>query len=110
MDWFPTVLELCGLKWSADAPQLDGHSLLPMIESRQAESKYGGVLYFAWGTKWAVRDGEWKLIGAKGRENVSLHRLTDAEPEKVNYAKEKPEIVAKLEAMHEAWTEDVKPK
>jgi arylsulfatase A-like enzyme len=104
MDWFPTVLDLCGIERSADAPKFDGHSLLPIIESADAESEYGGVLHFAWGNGWAVRDGDWKLIGGK------LHNLADAKPEAKNYAAEHPEIVARLTAMYAAWAKDVTPK
>ena len=104
MDWYPTVLDLCGIERRTNAPELDGHSLLPIIESAEAESEYSGVLHFAWGKGWAVRDGDWKLIGGK------LHNLADAEPEKRNYAAEHPEIVARLTAMHTTWARDVAPK
>jgi len=39
-----------------------------------------------------------------------LHRLTDEDPERKNYAKEKSELVARLLAMHEKWAKEVKPK
>ncbi|MCP5068926.1 MAG: hypothetical protein GY946_20380, partial [bacterium] len=96
MDWYPTVLELCGVKPAADAPKLDGHSLLPIIDSSDAKSAYGGILHFAWGNRWAVREGEWKLIGTEGKPKATLHRLTDEKPEATNHAKDKPEIVARL--------------
>ncbi len=104
MDWFPTVLDLCDIERSADAPKFDGHSLLPIIASADAKSAYGGVLHFAWGNGWAVRDGDWKLI--RGR----LHNLADAKPEAKNYAAERPEIVARLTAMYVAWAKEVAPK
>lgn len=110
MDWFPTVLSLCGVDKGADAPQLDGQDLLPIIESPTAKSAYNGVLHFQWGRKWAVRDGQWKLMGMDGKPNRSLHRLTDEKPEVKNYAKEKPEIVKRLNTLHDAWAKDVNPK
>ena len=110
MDWYPTVLELCGIEQTKDAPKLDGHSLLPVIKSADAKSPYGGVLHFQWGNRWAVRDGDWKLIGSDGNARATLHRLTDEEPEKTNHAKEQPEIVERLEAMHVAWAKEVEPK
>jgi len=105
MDWFPTVLELCGVDRKADWPGIDGHSLLPIIASADAESSYGGVLHFAWGKKWAVRDGDWKLIDGK-----RLVNLADAQPEKKNYAAEQPAIVTRLKAMHAAWAKEVAPR
>ena len=109
MDWYPTLLDLCGIRRSDDMPAFDGHSILPIIESDDAESDYGGVLHFGWGTQWAVRDGEWKLIGRTNQEAVSLHRLSDEQPEVKNYAAEKPEVVARLKDLHDAWAKEVEP-
>jgi arylsulfatase A-like enzyme len=109
MDWFPTVLNLCGIKPAPDAPKLDGHDLTAVIESADTESAYGGVLHFAWGNTWAVRDGEWKLIGSKGQPGGSLHRLTDEQPEVTDHAANHPDIVARLTALHDAWIKEVTP-
>ncbi len=112
MDWYPTVLDLCGVKPKADAPVLDGHSLVPIIESADAESGYGGVLHFAWGANWAVRDGDWKLI-AKVPKNpdlkakLSLHHLADENPEVEDYSKAKPDLVERLTKLHDAWAANV---
>ena len=110
MDWYPTLLELCGVPRSADAPQLDGHSLLPVIESSEAKSGYAGVLHFQWRREWAVREKEWKLLGREGSTTMSLHRLSGDDPEKADLSAEHPEIVQRLRALHEAWAEDVCPK
>ncbi|MFT5469556.1 MAG: arylsulfatase A-like enzyme [Verrucomicrobiales bacterium] len=113
MDWFPTVLNLCGVERKADSPALDGHSLLPILDSKNAESKYGGVLHFAWGTGWAVRDGDWKLIGRDlkdGKVKTTLHNIGEDEPEVKNHAAEQPEIVSRLTAAHEKWAAEVAPK
>ena len=107
MDWFPTVLDLCGVKQLPDAPKLDGHSMLPIIDSPQAKSGYGGVLHFAWGNKWAVRENEWKLIGVGNQSEPTLHRLTDSDPEVKNHASERSEIVSRLKKLHEKWAAEV---
>lgn len=109
MDWFPTVLELCGIENSEKAPKFDGYNILPIIESADAKSQYNGVMHFAWGTQWAVRDGDWKLIGRSNNDKKSLHRLSDENPEEKNYAADEPEIVQRLTKMHEAWAKDVAP-
>jgi arylsulfatase A len=114
MDWFPTVLELCGIEQTADAPALDGHSLLPIIHSPHADSEYHGVLHFAWGNGWAVRDGDWKLIGTdvkkSNKAKLSLHNLADEKPEAKDYAEEHSDIVTRLTELHERWARDVTPK
>ncbi len=110
MDWYPTVLALCGVTPNVNAPKLDGHNLLPVIQSQDATSGYGGVLHFAWRGKWAVRDGEWKLRGTDGKKKAALHRLTGDDPEKVDLAQERPDIVKRLQVLHDDWARSVKPR
>ena len=109
MDWFPTVLDLCGVQQPSNSPKLDGHSVFPLIRSAKAKSKYK-ILHFAWGKKWAVREGDWKLIGSDGNAKVSLRNLVDAKPEAKDYAKAKPEIVQRLRTLHSDWVKEVSPK
>jgi len=113
MDWFPTVLALCGVKQPTSAPKLDGHDILPLINDPKARTHYQS-LHFAWGQNWAVREGDWKLIGQFNRKkkthNLSLHSLADAKPEVTNHAETKPEVVARLHRLHKNWAADVKPK
>ena len=110
MDWFPTVLDLCGIQQDAIAPKLDGQSMIEVIANPQAASSHK-VLHFSWAKGWAVRKGDWKLIGKvvpkTGGVNYSLHNLADAKPEVKDHAKEQPEIVKELVALHEAWKQDV---
>jgi arylsulfatase A len=114
MDWFPTILELCEVGPADDSPRLDGHNLLPLIASPDAPSDYRGVLHFAWGTEWAVRDGDWKLIGAinrnTGKITLSLHNLADPKPEAEDHAAEYPKLVERLRKLHDAWATEVAPR
>ena len=109
MDWFPTVLDLCGVQQLSGSPKLDGHSVLPLIRNAKAKSK-NKILHFAWGKKWAVRESDWKLIGSDGNTKVSLRNLADAKPEAGDYAKVKPEIVRRLRKLHTDWVNEVSPK
>ena len=109
MDWFPTVLDLCGVQQLSGSPKLDGHSVLPLIRNAKAKSK-NKILHFAWGKKWAVRESDWKLIGSDGNTKVSLWHLADAKPEARDYAKVKPEIVRRLRKLHTDWVNEVSPR
>jgi len=113
MDWFPTVSELCRIEPKPDAPAIDGHSLLPIIKSGDAESQYGGVLHFAWRGGWAVRDGDWKLISMTPRGSAkskrSLHSLAEPHPEVVDHLNDEPALVARLQALHDKWAKEVSP-
>ena len=111
MDWYPTVLELCGI----ERPKLtlDGHSVLPIVRDAKTASKHG-VLYFQWQRRWAVRQGEWKLIGTRGRDGkdkLSLHKLTGQKPERRNHLQDQAAaaIVERLHALYKAWKERVTP-
>jgi arylsulfatase A-like enzyme len=118
MDWFPTILELAGIP----KPEivLDGCSMLPVINDAAAPSAHP-VLHFQWAQKWAVRKGDWKLIGQQGKKpnqskngnpaaRMTLHNLADDEPEVRDYAKQRPDIVERLQALHEEWSKEVTPQ
>jgi len=105
MDWMPTILELCNVPHNG--PKMDGHSLVKILHSEKAKSDYKHM-YWAWGNQWAVRDGDWKLIGNKDR-SLSLHNIAEKNPEQKNYIKEKPELVKRLKAMHDVWAKEVQP-
>lgn len=106
MDWFPTVLDFCGIAREAKTPRLDGHSMARVITDPNAASAHE-VLHFAWGRNWAVRRGDWKLIGVfNAKDNLqrlSLHHLSEPRPEVKDHAQEQPQIVRELTALHEAW-------
>ncbi len=112
-DWLPTLAELCGIK---PPDGLDGTSMMPVIKSADAPTTHGVVHWQVDSGKnaqWAVRDGDWKLIGNawdtsatdKKQERIErfLCNLRDDIGEKKNLAADKPEIVARLTKLHEEW-------
>jgi arylsulfatase A len=105
MDWLPTILSLCQVP--LPEVKLDGSNLLPVIESATASSPYD-VLHWQWSDRWAVREGDWKLIG-QGDAGQFLGNLSDAQPEKKNYLNEEPALVKRLQALHETWAKEVQP-
>ncbi len=111
MDWFPSVLELCGIKQEPSSPKLDGHSVVPIVNDAKASSAHG-VLHFGWANNWAVRIGDWKLIGKLDAKTsavaLSLHNLAEPSPEVRDHSQEQSDIVTELLTLHEAWAKDVK--
>ena len=104
-DRYPSLLDWCGIK-TPDVV-LDGHSLQPVIDSAEAPAAHE-VLHFQWRNSWAVRKGDWKLIGnkqgkPKNEMRYTLHHLTDEKPEVTDYAEENPARVRELIALHESW-------
>ncbi|MEO1836313.1 MAG: sulfatase-like hydrolase/transferase [Akkermansiaceae bacterium] len=104
-DWYPTILELCGVE--KPKVKLDGHSVLPMIRDASTPSLHR-QLHWAWSKGWAMREGDWKLIGNGAKPNF-LGNLTDEEPEKKNYLKQMPDLVAKLHQLHKEWAKSTAP-
>jgi arylsulfatase A len=116
-DWLPTIADLCG----AEAPKhrLDGASLRDVISDGSATSPHQTFHWQTGGGKnpqWAVRDGDWKLIGnprdtsnkaplGKGDQRFLVNLANDV-TEMKNVAADHPEIVARLTQLHDAWEKD----
>ena len=109
-DWLPTVAELAGVDLLHD--DIDGESLAPLLRG-QSDAPPERVLHWHVGGQWAVRDGDWKLIGnvrdtsnpkpegAAQPAKVWLSNLGEDPGERRNYAKDHPDIVARLKTAHE---------
>lgn len=120
MDFFPTILELCDIP--LPAYEIDGKSLGPVLRSKSGPPTHR-VFHWMWQEQWAIREGDWKLIG-NGRDTTELGskhaprkdmgalylaNLADDPPESVNHATKRPQIVARLKKQHEEWLEQVTP-
>ncbi len=80
MDWFPTILELCGVK-PPEGVRLDGQSVVPLVKDGSAPSGYDRM-YWQWRNAWMVRQGDWKLIvgGRRGIGRPALDEVYLATP------------------------------
>lgn len=116
-DWLPTIAELTG----APLPnrRLDGKSMLPALHSASAPTQHS---WFHWqlGKQWAVREGDWKLIGnpvdsshkapITPADKLFLSNLAQDVSEMKNLAAGHPDVVHRLSTLHEKWLEDVKDR
>ena len=102
-DWFPTVLELCSIDCSNI--ELDGQDLKAICESDEASSHYDEV-HWQWGRRWAVLQGDWKLIG-KDDEAEWLVSLLGDEPEQENLIETHPDRAAALRELHDQWLANI---
>jgi len=119
VDWMPTIADLCGIK--LPNRKLDGVSLVPVIRSADAAAAHST---FHWqsgrgrgGAQWAVRDGNWKLIGnpndtsrrapITANDRRFLVDLSSDVAESHNVAADNADVVDRLERMHDAWLKDV---
>ena len=112
-DWLPTIAALCGV----DLPgtDVDGKNIAPMLRGQQASPHE--VLHWTIGNSWAVRKGDWKLLGNPRdtankaplgeSDRLFLVNLAQDIGEKNNLAAQHPDIVKRLESLHDEWSASV---
>lgn len=114
IDWFPTIVELCGL--SPEGLEVDGKSLVPLIKDGSLASPHK-ALHFDFGNQWAVRCGDWKLISdpidvtskeQKTLKGLFLSNLSKDETEQTDFKDKNPEKVKELQEMRNAFEASLK--
>jgi arylsulfatase A-like enzyme len=111
IDLTPTLLELAGLPDLVDREEMQGRSLLPLMEG--AAGNTWDEIYCTectWLRKRAWRTPKWKLIQALeediyGNPNTELYDLKNDPGEQRNLAGKRPEVVRELEAAMDRWVQ-----
>lgn len=101
LDILPTALAASNLPGPTEK-RLDGIDLLPILRG-QAPAPVR-QLFWSSGSEegwWAVRSGDWKLVGERSR--VGLFNLAEDVSEKNDLAAKLPEKVAELTKLHDGW-------
>ena len=116
-DWLPTLSELTGA--ALPRRRIDGKSRLPVIHSPTAPTPHP-VFHWQLDRQWAVRDGNWKLIGnpidsshkapITPDDRLFLSDFSKDVTEMTNLAEAHPDVVQRLSALHEKWVNDVKDR
>jgi arylsulfatase A-like enzyme len=101
LDILPTSLAAAGVS-STETKPFDGINLLPILRG-DSKPASRNLFWSAGGEEvwWAVRSGDWKLVGEK--ERIGLFNLSQDVSEKQDLATKMPERVAELTALHDAW-------
>ena len=102
-DWMPTLLKMCKVA-TPENLQLDGINLTSYLTSDQTIPDR--VMHWQWQDRWAVREGNWKLLG-KGNQSTELVNLSDESPESINHINQQPDTVKRLLSAHMSWHSDV---
>ncbi len=115
IDIYKTFVELAGAKLPEKMQELDGRSLVPLLENPTANWK-DRELFFNCGrwakgkrdefkyTKCAVRSQQWRLVN-----HSQLFDISKDPGEATNVAKEHPEVVARLQKAYDQWWESTLP-
>jgi len=116
IDIFPTFAELAGLKLSKNLKkQVDGRSLLPLIENPEADwaDRYLFSQRARWKTGSEPNDHMWKAFSVRNqRYRLVGEALFDMEKDpgqKVNIAKEKPALIKKMRDAYEIFWKEARP-
>ena len=118
-DWLPTLAQLTGVKLFHK--DIDGKSIVSVIKNDRAKTPHD-VLHWQIGqgnnSRWAVRQGDWKLIGnpldtskkapITPKDKLFLVNLKKDVNEMKNLASEHPEITQRLKKLHESWSINLK--
>ena len=105
LDILPTCLEAAGL--DSGVARFDGINILPALKGEANLPER--PLYWCGGSLdpwWAIRKGDWKLVGNKGK--TELYNLRDDIGESRDLASDRPDLCAELRAMHDAWLASMK--
>ncbi len=101
LDILPTTLAAAGIT-ASEGTTFDGVNLLPLLSGETPPPSRD--LFWSSGSEggwWAVRSGDWKLVGEKGE--VSLFDLAGDVSEANDLSEANPEKVAELTGLHDKW-------
>ena len=111
MDFYPTLLDLCGLP-ERPSQTLDGVSLKPIFDGRSIAQRNLYWHYPHYGNQGGepssiVRSGNWKLIRYWEDQRVELYDLAQDPGELNQVAEQHPQQVAELTETLDAWLTNV---
>jgi arylsulfatase A-like enzyme len=78
----------------------DGVDLVAKVNSREPAHE---ALFWRSGTSKAVRQGDWKLVISEKSDKIWLYNLATDKSETTDLSREKPDIVAELQAALKEW-------
>lgn len=118
-DFYPTIMELAGIKDYEPVQTLDGQSIVPLFMGRKTEVDENREILSHFPHQWrpevnedidymtALRKGDWKLIYRHRTQELELYNLEEDLSEKNNLAEQNPE---KLAEMAKAMTAELMEK
>ena len=103
LDIFPTVLAATGVK-QPEKQSTDGIDLVPFVAGKKGDdARPHDTLYWRYGEKWAIRDGDMKLTHAEAGA-AKLFDLSKDPAESNDLSASKPDVLKQLQAKYDAWS------
>lgn len=116
IDLYKTFCDLAGVEIPSDVQQIDGRSMLPLLDDPQAEWKDREL--FVHQGRWekgadpnlskfkncAVRTQRWRFVN-----NKELYDIANDPFEKSDVSADHPEVIAELRSAYDKWWEETLP-
>lgn len=99
LDITATASAVGGTAAPADRP-LDGVNLMPWLEGKQDKPVHE-TLYWRYNNQWAIRQGDWKLMGLG--DYAKLFNLKEDPGEKQDRSSDQPDVRQRLLAAYGEW-------
>jgi arylsulfatase A-like enzyme len=107
LDILPTALAAAGVT-PAPAWNLDGVNLLPLLEGK-TEHLAPRNLYWRFGTQYAIRKGDWKLVKVRPNDPAMLIDLKRDPGEQQDLTAQFPEKASELHKLWNQWNATMQP-
>lgn len=119
VDFYPTILEMVGVKVETLNHTIDGQSLVPMISADKKYQSGPAIRPIFWhfphysnhglqSPGGAIRFGDYKLLDYFENNSVQLFNLKNDPGEQHDLSKTEPEKAKELKDMLDKWRKDVK--
>jgi arylsulfatase A-like enzyme len=105
-DYFPTVIDLLGVKIKDQPKPIDGVSLQPLIEGKM--TKRPVPIAFESGNQVSLTGNRYKIYSKNKGKSYMLFDLIEDPGEKKDLAEEKPQILKPMKAALEKWRKSCK--
>jgi len=102
-DILPTAVAAVGVKLPKNRI-FDGKNILPALEGK-TERIHDFICWNSGDGDWAIRRGDWKLVGIKAK--VELFNLKNDLGETVDLAKKHPEKIQELKKVYNRWLDEM---
>jgi len=100
-DYYPTILDILGLKMKGQPQPIDGVSLLPLIEGKMAQRSR--PIAFESGNQLALIDNRYKIYSKDRGRTYMLFDLIEDPAETRDLAAEKPKTLKSMKVALEMW-------
>ncbi len=107
LDIHPTAVAVAGGKIAPEW-KLDGVNLLPYLKGEKTDAPHS-ALFWRFGEQHAIRQGDWKLLRARGAAKPELYNLTNDMSERNDLAEKYPDRVKQLTDAYNAWNAQLQP-